>query len=123
MLASIVTPAEIEHRRLVARHLFDALSAQYPTNTLLWFYHVTKRSTRPTLLFQSLKGSDPFRQGTSCSLAALGDDALCQHLATKRHLIKTVSSPPSVHTLSLKRRARSPRKMKARSPGLAEERN
>ena len=30
MLASIVTPAEIEHRRLVARHLFDALSAQYP---------------------------------------------------------------------------------------------
>jgi hypothetical protein len=30
MLASIVTPAEIEHRYLVARHLFDALSAQYP---------------------------------------------------------------------------------------------
>ena len=30
MLASIVTPAEIEHRCLVARHLFDALSAQYP---------------------------------------------------------------------------------------------
>jgi hypothetical protein len=30
MSASIVTPAEIEHRRLVAQHLFDALSAQYP---------------------------------------------------------------------------------------------
>ena len=26
----IVTSAENEHRRLIARHLFDALSAQYP---------------------------------------------------------------------------------------------
>jgi hypothetical protein len=25
-----VTSAENEHRRLIARHLFDALSAQYP---------------------------------------------------------------------------------------------
>jgi hypothetical protein len=83
-----------------------------PTNTLLWFSHVTKRTTCPTLLFQSVKGSDPFRRGTSYSLAAPRYDALCQHLATKRYLIKTVPSQHSPHTLSLKNRAHSPRKMK-----------
>src|SRR5271169_6520877 len=55
-----------------------------PTNTLIWFCHVTKRTTCLTLLFQSLKGSDPFPARNQlfprctkrrCPLPALGNQA------------------------------------------------
>ena len=122
MLASIVT-----QRLSIDASLLGICSMRYPrstpTNTLLWFSHVTKRTTCPTLLFQSVKGSDPFRRGTSYSLAAPRYDALCQHLANQAVPHQNGAEPALTAHALIKKSSPQSAQDEARSPGLAEKRN
>ena len=84
---------------------------------------LARRCDEMTTAFRFANASGQVHHGVFSKGGQSKSLALCQHLATKQYLIKTVPSQHSAHKLSLKKSSPQSAQDEARSPGLAEKRN